>query len=91
MFAHNGRKSTTHANIRTDPPEGGTVPQRRLISADCLVSLSAVIFVQPRVHTQGDSDVVPYLCQLLSAAILWVKLREMFATLMSLKYSLSAG
>jgi len=34
---------------------------------------------------------VPYLCQLVSAAILWVKLLEMFLTLMSLKYALSAG
>ena len=34
---------------------------------------------------------VPYLCQLVSAAILWVKLSEMFATLMSFKYALSAG
>ena len=31
---------------------------------------------------------VSYLCQLVSAAILWVKLIEMFVTVMSLKYSL---
>ena len=34
---------------------------------------------------------VPYLCQLVLAAILWVELLEMFVTLMSLKYALSAG
>ena len=32
-----------------------------------------------------------YLCQLVFAAILWVKLLEMFATLLSLKYTLSVG
>jgi len=34
---------------------------------------------------------VPYLCQLVFAAILWVKLVEMFVTLMSLIYALSVG
>jgi len=34
-------------------------------------------------------NVVPYLCQLVLAAILWVKLLEMFLTLISLKYALS--
>ena len=34
---------------------------------------------------------VPYVRQLVSAAILWVKLLEMFVTLVSLKYALSAG
>jgi len=44
-------------------------------------------------YTQGDSDYsfVPYLCQLVFAAILWVELLEMFVTAMSLKYALSAG
>ena len=37
------------------------------------------------------SNFVPYLCQLVSDAILWVKLIEMFVTLMTLKYALSAG
>ena len=32
-----------------------------------------------------------YLCQLVFAAILWVKLLEMFATPLSLKYTLSVG
>ena len=34
---------------------------------------------------------VPYLCQLVVAAILWVKLSEIFVTLLSLKYALSVG
>jgi len=34
----------------------------------------------------GDSDV--YLCQLVFAAILWVKISEMFITVTSLKYAL---
>jgi len=34
---------------------------------------------------------VAYLCQLVFAAILYVKLLEMFATLLSLKYALSVG
>jgi len=38
-------------------------------------------------YTQGDNDVVSF--QLVFAAILWVKLLEMFVTLMSLKYSRS--
>jgi len=32
---------------------------------------------------------VPYLCQLVFAAILWVKLLEMFVAMMSFKYALS--
>ena len=35
--------------------------------------------------------VVPYLCQLVIAAILWAKLLEMSVTLVSLKYALSVG
>ena len=34
---------------------------------------------------------VPYLCQLVFAAILWVKLSEVFVTLLSLKYALWVG
>ena len=33
----------------------------------------------------------PYLCQLVFAAILWVKLSEMFATVISLKYAFLAS
>ena len=36
-------------------------------------------------------DFVPYLCQLVFAAILWVKLLHMLVTLLSLKYALSVG
>jgi len=36
-------------------------------------------------------NVVPYLCQLVFATILWVKLLEMFVTLLSLEYALSVG
>jgi len=32
-----------------------------------------------------------YLCHLVFTAILWVKLLEMFVTLLSLKYALSVG
>ena len=34
---------------------------------------------------------VPYLCQLVFATILWVKLLEMFVTMLSLKYAFSEG
>jgi len=37
------------------------------------------------------SNFVPYLCYLVFAAILWVKLLEMFVNLLSLKYALSVG
>ena len=40
--------------------------------------------------TRADSF-VPYLCQLVFAAILWVKLLEMFVTVLSLKYAFSVG
>ena len=45
-------------------------------------------------NTIGDGDIILfhiYLCQLVSAFILLVKLSEMFATLMSLKCALLAG
>jgi len=35
--------------------------------------------------------VTQFRCQLVFAAILWVKLLEMFVTLLSLKYALSVG
>jgi len=43
------------------------------------------------IHRVKVTYFVPYLCQLVFAAILWVKLLEMFVTLLSLKYALSVG
>jgi len=40
-------------------------------------------------YTPGDSDVISF--QLVFAAMLWVKLGEMFVTMISLKYALSVS
>ena len=41
-------------------------------------------------QTYGDSDIilVHIICQLVFAAVLWEKLSEMFATVISLQYAL---
>jgi len=41
------------------------------------------------IHRVTVRNFVTYLCQLVFAAILWIKLLEMFVTLLSLKYGLS--
>ena len=43
------------------------------------------------IMTQCIHNFVPYLRQLVFAAILWVKLSEMFITLLSLEYASSAS
>jgi len=43
------------------------------------------------IHMVTVANFVPYLCVLVFVAILWVKLLEMFVTLLSLKYALSVG
>ena len=43
------------------------------------------------IHRVTVANFVPHLCQLVFVAILWVKLLEMFVTLLSLKYTLSVG
>jgi len=40
------------------------------------------------IHRETGRNFVPYLCQLVFAAILWVKLSEMFVTVTSLKHAL---
>jgi len=48
-------------------------------------------YTRMNIHTVGWQwhNFVPYLCQLVLAAILWVKLLEMLVTLLSFKYALS--
>ena len=71
---------------------------RPLIDNNDTIILSAwtasVLPMQRLLHTVSPwqwRNFVPYLCQLVFAAILWVKLLEMFIMLMLLEYVLSVG
>jgi len=78
------RHITTPASLLTFSQTGCCSPPEPTVSEHWMQKVGLYIGWQWR-------NFVPYLCQLVFAAILWVKLSEMFVTLLSLKYAFSVG
>ena len=62
-----------------------------LLTVSCFSKIQIGFTFLVPAHPVSPCQMGVYLCQLVFAAILWVKLLEMSVTLLSLKYAFSVG